>query len=807
MNTTNPSSSVSKGAENMPQKQTKKKASLAMQTTKFDRLSSFLVFISVFLLPIFFVSPFIGAIGVGKSVLIATTIITAFFFWLVARLKDGRLVFPKSILLFAAAAIPIAFFLSSIFSSIPKKSFIGLGIEEGTFTVMLLLFLLLFLSSVFFQDKKRIAYLYVASFVGGVVVFLYQLIRFVMLSFALPFAGVFASLPANLLGNWGDLGAFFGFLLVLSLCVFDLLLVQRKTPKLIVSLMAIISLVMLGVVNLSVLWFIVGVFSLVIFVYGISFHDRLNAQSERKLPVLSFVTLVISLFFILAGNLVSNALFSTFNVPQEVIRPTWGQTLDVTKSTLATQPIFGIGPNRFTDAWLLHRPDGVNNSPLWNVDFESGVGLIPSFGVTSGAVGIIAWVVFLVVFLYDGFFAIFSRRSISTGSRVRSILLSSFLSSLYFWVVAIFYVPNIAIFAFAFVSTGVFIATLVSHKIIPSYNISFLKDPRVGFASVLALILMILSSLGGGYILIQKFLSVGYFQKSVSAYQDAGNLDLAEQYMVGALQLAKSDLYYRTFSQMNLARLQVILAQDGVSKDTVKNQFLSVSQLATENALAAIAIDGENYQNWMTLGKVYESLIPFGAPDDFYQKAKESYDHARALNPKSPSILLAEARLELAHKNTTGAKNYIAKALNERSAYTAAIFLLSQIQANDGDLKNAIASAEVAARILPTDIGVLFQLGYLKYSNKDYTGAIEVLSRAVQIAPNYLNARYFLGLSYNKVGERQKAIDEFTTIDKYEPGNSEVQKVLRSLRARGSDASSSTLDQSAVDPENPPLED
>ncbi|OIO33103.1 MAG: hypothetical protein COZ49_01685 [Candidatus Yonathbacteria bacterium CG_4_10_14_3_um_filter_47_65] len=775
-------------------------------SNRLDAFAFFMVFVVGFMLSFFFTPPFAGAVDVGKSVFLSTLVTISFFLWLVARLKDGRLVFPNSIVLFAGGVLPVVFLLSSVFSAVPKMSLVGLGIETGTFSTILLLFILMFLGSIFFQQKERVFYLYTSFSISALLIFIYQTFRYVMLSFQLPFAGIFAGLPANVVGKWSDMGMFFGFVLLLSISTIELALPKNKIFKWLLYMTIAASFAILVAINFDLLWLIIAFLSLVIFVYGFSFGGKRNSDTGRKLPALSFTTLIISLFFVLAGNLIGGALFSAFNIPQETIRPTWGQTLEVARGTLVEHPIFGSGPSRFANEWLLRRPDGVNNSPLWNIDFESGVGLVPSFAVTTGIVGGIAWVVFLVVFLYCGIFVLFSAK---LRDRPAYLVFSAFISSLYLWVLTIVYVPNIVIFSLAFLMTGVFIAMLVSHNLASSYKFFFLEDPRVGFVSVLVLVLLVLGSLGGGYLLFQKFLSVGYFQKSVSAYQNDGDLSKAEVYISQAIRLNQSDIYFRIFSEINIARLRGVLSQSAVSQDTVKSQFLTVSQFATENALNATAIDGENYQNWLSLGHVYEALMPFGAPEEFYQNAKSSYDKALALNPKSPSILLAEARLELGHKNVDGSKNYIAQALNERSAYTEAIFLLSQIQADEGNLKDAIASADVASRISPTDIGVFFHLGYLKYSNKDYQGAISALGRAVEIAPNYLNARYFLGLSYQKIGERGKAIEQFETIDKYEPGNSDVRKVLNNLRSGVSaeEAISQEPESPVTDPETPPIEE
>jgi len=427
----------------------------------------------------------------------------------------------------------------------------------------------------------------------------------------------------------------------------------------------------------------------------------------------------------------------------------------------------------------LFKPSEVNNTLLWNVDFDTGVGFIPSLMVATGGVGIVAWLLFLVMFFYRGIRSIFAAHS---STEYHYVMLSSFLAALYLWVFSFFYVPNVTIIFFAFLMTGVFIASLVQAGVVKNYNFSFLEDPRVGFVSVLVLILLIISSIAGSYLLFQKFLSVGYFQRSIIAFSVEGNLNKAEENIDRAIRLNKSDLYYRTRAEMNLARLRVILSQGGVSEETIRTQFTAISRTAIQNAVAATEIDESNYLNWITLAKVYGTLMQLGAPEGFYESAQQAYAKALTLNPRSPSISLDQARLEIAAGNKESAKEYIAQALNQKNNYTEAIFLLSQIQADEGNLKDAITSAEVASLVSPNNTGVFFQLGLLRYKNNEYGGAIAAFERAVELNPNYSNAKYFLGLSYSKEGYRSKAVGQFEQILSLNPGNTEVSKILKNLK-------------------------
>lgn len=748
----------------------------------FDNISYSLILLLGIFTPLFFFPFFNISIDVSKFALMSIFTVVAFFLWLIARLKDGRFVFPKSVVLASGGILLVAVFLSAVFSEVPKSSLIGLGYEVGTFGSILVLFVLMFLSSIFFQNKKRILYLYSAILLSAAIAFLYQLLRFIFLSYGLPFSEIFFQIPGNLIGKWADMSIFFGLVIILSLMAIEFASLGSKIKNALYGLVGI-SLLVLSLVNLKLVWMIVGVFSLIIFVYTLSFGNsgvKNSEHSERKIPAAPFSVLLISLFFILSGSFVGDAIYSFFKVPQEVLRPSWTQTVDVAKESLTENPVFGAGPNRFMSQWLLFKPDAVNNSVLWNIDFNTGVGFIPSSMVVTGIIGVVAWVVFLLAFIYRGIRSVFLLRIKAAHSYV---IVSSFLGALYLWVTLFFYVPNVVVVFFAFLMTGVFIASLAEAKLIKNYDFSFLEDPRVGFVSVLVLIVLIISSIVGGYILLQKFLSVGYFQKGLITLNTTGDLDKTEQDIFNALKLDKSDIYYRTLSELNLAKLNNVLSQKDISKDTARAEFQTRSRIAIKNAVSATEIDRTNYLNWTTLAKVYQTLMMLGAPKEFYDSAQGAYDTAVSLNPKDPSLTLERARLEIAVGNKDRAREYIAQALNQKSNYTEAIFLLSQMQANEGNLKDAIASAEVASMVSPNDMGAFFQLGLLRYKAKDYKGAIAAFSRAVDLNPSYSNAKYFLGISLYKTGDRKSAIQQFEEISSLNPDNVEVKNILKNLKA------------------------
>lgn len=755
----------------------------------FEKISYWTLLVLIFLLPTFFIPSVFSSVEFSKVLLVVFSVLISLTFWSLARLSDGNIKFAKTLIFPSVLFVVCVYFISSVFSDNPLISIIGNGFELGTFGLVCVGFILMFLVSSLFRNRDKIFFSYIALLISFLIVFLFQGLRLVFGSDFLSF-GIFNDQTSNIIGKWNDIGIYFGLVALLSVTTLEIARFN-KLLKIFLYFASVGSLFFISVINFKTVWYIIGAFSLTFFLYSLVVSgitkkyqpDAVMSPKIKKVPYLILFFLVISIVFIVDGfrnnHIVSDSISKYFNISQVEITPSFQGTFDVFKQNLKESPIIGSGPNSFMKNWLLFKPDGVNNTIFWNADFNYGAGSISTFITTTGLLGLLSWIAFIALFFYIGLRFVFIK---TNDPFSRYLIASSFLASCYLWLVNIFYVPSATLFFLTFFFSGLFIATLLSEKLITVKTFTYLGNPRRSLLTVVVLVLIAISSVTGCYIYLQKYFSSVYYQKAMGSMSVNGNVTEAENYILRGLKFSKSDLHYRLLLEIYLNRLNSLSAQKNkISNEEFTKQLESIFRNISISTGSAIEYDNKNYLNYFVAGRLYEYLIPV---EGAYKLASDYYQEALKLNPKSPLINLSLGRLEFTNKNNTKAKEYLIKAIQLKNNYTDAAFLLAQAEVADGNIKNAIKLVEATSTLMPDNPVAFFQLGVLKYNEKekDYKGASEAFEKAVALDTAYSNARYFLGLSYFNLGKREVAIEQFEVVQSYNPDNKEVALILKNLR-------------------------
>lgn len=771
-------------------------------------LPQLLIMLMVFLLPMFFVPVTMLDFLSMKSALFLGIFLLSIFVWTIENLKENQIKIPFNFVSLSMVLLMASYLLAGIFSSNFNLSFFGRDLGYDSVMVFLFLILFMWFVSTIFQNKKHASNLMVAIFGSILLVTIFHLIR-------LPFFAQFPTLnfffepSSNTVGRWFDLGIFAGIGVIVSILTLEIFKLS-KLPKTLFSFLLSVNLFFLFLIGSSSLWLVIGIFALVFFVYFYAMHKtEKTSQGEtgmRRIPTGSLITFLISVFFVLSGSFLgplNQIREGLFNVSYLEVGPSMNSTFSIMVESIKNNPLSGAGPATYEVAWSQYKPEGFNLTNLWNIDFRYGSSLILSYITMSSYWGVLAWVFFLTIFLFYGFKSIF-KPVVDQVSKY--ILVSSFLVSLFLWVMNLLYVPSFVNLVLTFLFTGAFFGSLYREKIIKVKTIEISDKPLYNFFYIFSLVFMLLVILLSGWHVTGRVYALSNYRQSTFALA-GGDLETSEIKIINALNFQLTDTYFKLLSDIGLNKLAVIINDSpNLSDENQINAFRSILSTTIQSAQEAVRYAPGNYNNYISLGEIYENLVGLEV-QGAYESAKSAYENAQQLSPRNPEIPLRLARLEFQQGNNDEARNYIVESLNIKGNYTDAVFLLSQIDVSEGNIERAISNVEQTTLVRPNDSLVYFQLGILRYQNDDFQGASSAFANALGINPAFDNARYFYGLSLDRSDNTDEAIRQFEILLQRYPDNQEIVFILDNLRRglspfSGISTEPQTPEEITEDPEN-----
>lgn len=727
-----------------------------------------------------------------KAFVLAAGALITLALYILARLSRGNVILPPFALVGALWLPVVAYALSAAFSGTSFANALwGAGLEPDTLGLMLAVAVLGTMAALVLRRPEH----YRLFLVVGAWAFMVLVAVEVLTVLVGQFAPKIISPAFSVVGSVSDLASVLGLGVIgVLIALRELEIEERARRALIAS--GVAATVLLAVANSSLVWILIALVSLGLFVESVMQRgsqrrdtdlddvavideEPLMADEGKRSLVLPLATLAISLFFLIGGTL-GGALASALNVNEVNVRPSWQSTFSVGNKVLSSAPAFGSGPGTFGADWLKYRDASLNSTVFWNIDFTSGIGFIPTSFVTTGLVGILAWVAFLALFVVFGLRMLILRAP--QDAFVRYVSMFSFLASLYLFTVAVFDLPNVVVLSLAFVFAGLFASTMRFSARGVQWGVIFSRSPRLGFVIVFSLTILLLAQVVAAYTLVGRYIAASQLSAAGSALS-SGNLDAAERAVQNSVSFAPSAAAYQIASGIAATRLNQIVSSSTMPAAAAQKAFQEALSAGINAALTATSLAPSDYQNWLALGNLYAQAVPLNV-ESAYDSAKTAYDKAQALNPTNPQIQYILAQLNIANKNTKAAEENLKAAIALKRDYTAAIFLLSQLEVQDGNVKDALASALAAAYFQPNEPNILFQVGILYAAQADYTNAALALSAAVGANPQFANARYFLSAVYAKQGNFENALSEMQAIADMSPENAKaVATQLEALKA------------------------
>ncbi len=734
---------------------------------RFNTIAFTIITIICAVLPFFFLPATLGGIGAVKGVVLYGGVFLAFSFWLVAQFLDGSIKIPKNRALLAVGLWVVFSLISALLSTNSTLSLWGRGFVIDSFATVLVLALFAFMIASFAREQRKLIKLFLAAFAGSVFTVFLQVLLYAFGSTA--FVSQYLSHVATggtLVGSWVDFAYFVIFTFIISLLMFEVL--APKGFFRFLSLFAmILSIVTLIFLNFKAAWIITIVSALLVFVYKSSVERSLSGlvppaadatddstphHGEKRpassFPYMSFISLLIGLFFFLASGSIGATLANKAGVTFTDIRPSFGTTTDVMRSALAKDPILGAGAGRYGDVWNLYHPLEINQTMFWNTSFDTGYSLLQSLLTTNGILPILFLVIALAVSLMHGF-KLFNYQFPDRFSRF--IAVTSLIMLIAFVCLIIFASPGIILITFGFMYLALLIgvSTMVGRTKLISLN--YLRDPRLSFFAILVLVLAAMAGFSAVFFSGNRFASIVVYNRALAATE----FDVASRRIDRALALSQNDIFWRTRTVLYTSQFSKLANTEGADKAQLQTSFTQAEQ----SAQAAVAWDPGTANNWLTLSQVYQLVVDKENAEAF-TNAKQAADEAQKRNPNNPLFSLNQAQLAYRKGDTQSAFGSIAQAITLKSNYLDAYILRGQIKRQAGETEAIKDELVVYTGVARFDPEGYVLLGQAHFELKNYTEALSAFSVARELAPNDPNVYLQYIGTLEAMGSRAQAVEE-----------------------------------------------
>ncbi len=751
------------------------------------------------LLPILFIPSSIVPLEHGKTILVITGLLAATILYSLAILRAGKLRISLPTPVYALLGVSFVAFLSAFLSGDRYDALIGSTIEVQTATFTAVLAAVVLVPLIVNFSKSAIIKVYMMLGASALLLALYHLLRIVFGAGFLSF-GTFPTLVGTPLGGWNSLGLFFGLTILLSMVALEQLPLT-KWGRVFFALVTTLSLLLLMVINFYAIWVVLSLVSLVVLMYGLV-KDRFSEvtwsrESSSSISTFSLslagLVCVVSIAALLGGSSFGTLISNVTNVSFLEVRPSVGATLDVTKHVFADDSLLGVGPNRFADAWRVHKDPSINTSIFWNADFQSGYSYFLSMPVMLGLVGTVAWLLFLVLFVYIGFKVVL--RPTSHDTLWYFIGTSSFAAALYLYGMAMVYTPSVAIMLLAAFFTSAVCGSYNALCAPRSFTVSLAENKRAAIVLVGIVMLVIVGSVALMYGASRHFAAAVIFNSAVSSVPEGAPLDEVERKIEQAYTLTQNDIFARQVAEYQLAKINSLLATTEPS-ETEQQAFEAAIAQGVVAATRAIEDDPTDARNHAVAGALYSVLAGIGI-ESTAERARAAFASARQYDPQSPLYPLLEAQLAAREGNADGARAAAREAASLKPNYTEALLFLADIDIAQGNVASAIDTTRAILSLEPQNPARYFQLGVLFTAVGSSTEAIQAFEAAVSLDTNYANARYFLARLYAAAGNTTGAREQLAVVQSLNPDNEEVAALISALDA-GQDVGFSTSTQAEV---------
>ncbi len=757
---------------------------------------------ALFLTPIFFLPLTLYPVDLSKQALFTALVLIGAIAWLAGAVSAGKFEYAKSPIGIAAGALAIFAVVSSLFSGVRAMSFMGrTGGEADTALAVISFAAFYFLLAGTFREKEGARNAFVAFLAGAVLSMVPVLMQAVGIGiFPWGFAN---EVGFNAMGTTNALGLYFGLIFLFSFAGARHCLSWGKRARIACGVIAGLSFVIAFLIGYWAVF--AGLIVSLLILAAIGGRGQAAKDSRRNLLPISLIVISAAMLIISRGAL--PVPVPRMGVPAE-IAPTVGASWHIVKETARESVknfVVGSGPATYQYQYGKYRDASLNQQGFWNVRFTQGFDAILTHLVSWGAVGTVIFLLFIAAFLSEIFL-------LARAKRASGPLAAAFVAAGAYLVIALFSYPqNFTLYFFLFACAGIASSFRMADKD-GQGTVVFASSSNRAFAWPFAAVAAIAIVAALSYANARRYIGAVSFARGMEIGRGTGDMEKAIPFLMRGARLDRgNEVYLQVLAQAFLAQGNALAGQavkDGGSPESEEKVAAAVNAAIAFSEQAAQANE-KSVANFLALAGVYEAVMPLNP--GVAENAFAAYAIAAYLEPNNPAIPVSLGRAHMAYADRIpkekrdaeyqAALSAFEAALALKSDYAPAHFALVSVFDREGRPAEALARAERLRSIAPNDAGILFQLGIVHYQAERFLKAQEVLADAVKVAPDYANALYFLGLAYDRNGDRASALAQFERVLRLNPGNADIAAVISNVKsgrpALASDSAPQPLEDAA----------
>lgn len=752
--------------------------------TVYQKIARICLYLSVFLIPIFFLPITSEYIELSKTLLFYLLALVAAVFWLLhlALKKEKKAWFSPlglPILIFG-----ILFLIATIFSYQMDYSLLGLPSYYHHSLLSVVLFIIFFFVVInnivnTAQIRKMIGFFLVSSVVAVIFGFL-QLFK----AYILPWDGTKA-VNFNLVSN--SVNGFSIYLALIFLVSFIFLVLTRgKRLKILLSVYSVIVLALILLLDIQA-----GLSALIVGGAFLLFFLTVKARDiSPKWTVLIALVLALAVIF----SFIEVNKWHDFGLQKDVVLDQ-DTSLKVTKENIGKNFLFGSGPSTFYYDLARFRPVSFNDTAYWNLSFIKASSEWGQVLNTAGVLGFLG---------YAGLFIYFLIRLLRNFYRKKLDGPEGFFFLLFISATALVFFSGI--FAtYSFVLMFCLILSLSLGTVLlrqPGLNEKPAKTGQTGVFSSLGLSLAIIFAIVILYFTGRMFLADYYYGKAATLVNKNADLAQVEVNLQKSVDLFGRNANYNfSLAQNFLVRAQ--LASQESPPDT--NQIQTWVTQAVSYGQKGVELAAKDPTAYLAIASIYENISVI-SPEDISQLVAANYQKAVDLDKNNPQIYyqfgsyyatagqtLVNSLSTAKEENKETIKNQaqslfdlalsnFKKATDLKNNYALAEAAWALTYELKGDTDKAIAEVLTLTQKYPSDFTLFYEAGRMYLNLDKLEEAKAAFQKVVELYPSHSNALWQLSVIYEKQGQKDLAISEMEKVLELNPDNEQVKQRLEELK-------------------------